>query len=45
MRTINEIGVIFCTDNLPATTTDRVRATLDRSGLHPKLARDLARRL
>jgi hypothetical protein len=32
VRTINQMGVLFCTDNLPATTTDRVRAVLDTSG-------------
>src|SRR5438128_1713920 len=44
MRTINSIGTLFCTDSLPAVTTDRVRSALERSNLDPKLARDLAKR-
>lgn len=44
MRTINQIGTVFFLDGLLPVTTDRVRSSLEKSGLDPRAARDLAKR-
>lgn len=44
MRTIEQIGTVFFLDGLVPVTTDRVRTSLERSGLDPQAARDLAKR-
>lgn len=44
MKTINQIGTVFFTDNLRSVTTERVRSALEASNLDPKLARDLSKR-
>ena len=44
MRNITAIGTLFCLDQLPTVTTERVRSALDTSGLDPNQARDLAKR-
>ncbi|MCK6475090.1 MAG: hypothetical protein L6R28_25490 [Planctomycetes bacterium] len=44
MRTIEQIGTVFFLDGLVPVTTDRVRASLEKSGLDPQAARDLAKR-
>ena len=44
MKTINQIGTVFFTDNLAAVTTARVRSALVASNLDPMLAHDLSKR-
>jgi hypothetical protein len=44
VKTINQIGTVFFTDNMVSVTTERVRSALEASNLDPMLARDLSKR-